>query len=81
VSVVHQIHLVNVTVVAEREFGECFPHREIRLDIDWRLMVSTAERSGKSRPRTGILTMMNKKKFDGLVFRVNSITTMVSKMY
>jgi hypothetical protein len=55
VAVIHHNHLVNVAVVVKREFWESFHHRQPWLDVNWRLLFTSARRSRQIRPTLGIL--------------------------
>ncbi len=59
--VVHQYHFVNVAIVVKSKFGEGFPHRRSWMDVDWRLLFTSARRTSQIGPSAGIFQFLRKK--------------------
>lgn len=55
-SVIHQYHSVNVAIVVKSKFGKGFPHRRSWIDVDWRLLFTSARRTSQIGPSAGIFT-------------------------
>jgi hypothetical protein len=53
-SVIHQYHSVNVAIVVKSKFGKGFPHRRSWIDVDWRLLFTSARRTSQIGPSAGI---------------------------